>query len=364
MDTAPEVRETPGGPHPSVRVPRGRLPDRRRGHRTGPAAARRRAGATALRVRATAVRPRRRGSRQPRRRTGVRHRHHHRRAWWATSWCRRTWSSGAACATSGRQPGEHPTDALASLRPAYRLLLEVIAARWQRRETAAAGRGGPHRQRVRAAAGLGTRARPRRRPDPPRRPTRRSPARPAGGATWTTANCPHTKRDKAAAAPGAAGRPASHRRAGSPIWTVSTPRCPTRWPSAPPTAPHPCTGADLTSGDRPGGAVRGVPARGRVRPAAGWSGCATPPRSATASAYRPRTRWREAWQRSRDGIAKRGGLARRADRRRLPVARPAQPVQRHRRGGTGARTRCWPTPRPRSTPQLDPAGTVSWPIAA
>lgn len=98
-----------------------------------------------------------------------------------------------------QKPGEHPTDALVSLRPAYRLLLEVMAARWQRRETAGlvaaahiASEYAPLLawERVLGHAG-----------DPTRIATDPTFVGPAS--RWGHVNdrkCPHTKRDKAAAA--------------------------------------------------------------------------------------------------------------------------------------------------------------------
>jgi hypothetical protein len=94
--------------------------------------------------------------------------------------------------------GLHPADALDSLRPAYRLLLEVIAARWQRRETASlvaaahiAAEYAPLLawQRVLGHAG-----------DPAQLAA--DPAFAGPGSRWgdlDAPDCPHTKRDSSAA---------------------------------------------------------------------------------------------------------------------------------------------------------------------
>jgi hypothetical protein len=98
-----------------------------------------------------------------------------------------------------QRPREHPTDALVSLRPAYRLLLEVIAARWQRRETAAlvalAHIASEYAPMLAWEGVLGHAG------DPVR--IAADPAFVGPASRWghlEDRRCPHTKRDKAAAA--------------------------------------------------------------------------------------------------------------------------------------------------------------------
>jgi hypothetical protein len=260
-----------------------------------------------------------------------------------------------------QRPTEPAADALVSLRPAYRLLLEVMAARWARRETAAmvaalhiAGEYAPMLAWERALGHAG---------DPTR--VAADPAFTGPGSRWghlTDVACPHSRRDKAAAS-----RTLRVSREPAEGWQSYMDRqhsaishalgiCATQ-------CPHPCSVmTSHTHAERAmlSDAVRFAVAFGqcglvRLRHAAPVGhGFGVPSPHEVA----------EAWQRSRDGLAQRGRLGRTAlmdDGYPLPglpslfsAIAGVELTPDTLLADTAAEI----------NGQLDPAGTVVWPIAA
>jgi hypothetical protein len=204
-----------------------------------------------------------------------------------------------------RQSDEHVDDALHSLRPAYRLLLEVIQVRWQRHETlsllAAAHIAAEYAPLLAWEPSLGHAG------DPVR--LRKNPAFAGPASRWGHADdpeCPHTRPEKAAAS--RALRVATEPPSG---WQAYLDRqhsivsqalgvCATA-------CPYPCT-VVTSQPDRGQLAERtrlaiafdeSALVRLRHRAPVGH-GFGVPSRLEVA----------EAWQRGREGIARRGGLAR------------------------------------------------------
>jgi hypothetical protein len=260
-----------------------------------------------------------------------------------------------------QRPTEHSTDALVSLRPAFRLLLEVMAARWVRRETAAlvaaahiAGEYAPMLAWERALGHAG---------DPTR--IAADPAFVGPASRWgdlADRRCPQTKRDKAAA--GRALRVGREPPAG---WQSYLDRqhsavahalgvCATD-------CPHPCsvmTSHTMSEREMLVDSVRLAVAFGqcglvRLRHAAPVGhGFGVPSPHEVA----------EAWQRSREGLAKRGSLGKAAlleDGYPLP----GLPSVFSAIAGTEltADTLLADTAA-EINGQLDPTGSVAWPIAA
>jgi hypothetical protein len=261
-----------------------------------------------------------------------------------------------------QRPTEHPaTDALVSLRPAFRLLLEVMAARWARRETAAmvaaahiAGEYAPMLAWERALGHAG---------DPNRIAT--DPAFVGPASRWGDVDdrrCPQTKRDKAAAnrslrvsrEPAAGWQSYLDRQHSAVAHALGV--CATD-------CERPCS--VMTSHDRAerhtlGDAVRLAVAFGqcglvRLRHAAPVGhGFGVPSPYEVA----------EAWQRSREGIAKRGWLGRAALKEDgYPL--PGLPSLFSAIAGVEltADTLLADTAA-EIYRQLDPGGTVAWPVAA
>ena len=260
-----------------------------------------------------------------------------------------------------QRPTEHAGDALVSLRPAFRLLLEVIAARWWRRETAAlvalahiAGEYAPMLAWERALGHAG---------DPIR--IAADPAFIGPASRWGDLGdrvCPQTKRDKSAAGRSlrVGHEPASgwqsyldrqHSAVAHALGVCAT-EC-----------AHPCsvlTSHTLAERQMLADAARLAVAFGqcslvRLRHAAPVGhGFGVPSPHEVA----------EAWQRSREGLAKRGGLG--------PVALiddgfplPGLPSVFSAIAGVEltADTLLADTAAEINA-QLDPTGSVHWPIAA